>query len=75
MGIPKAPAVVRTIYGELDSKFGTYASVMGAGDIAVGDRVFLSPLPQSAMQGAWDAIGHSMKRCVFKTYLSLGRGR
>jgi uncharacterized protein len=75
MGIAKAPAVVRTIYGDLDSKFGIYASVRGGGDIAIGDRVFLSPLPRSAMKSAWDTIGDSLKRCVFKTYLGLGRGR
>lgn len=74
-GIPKAPAVVRTIYGELDSKFGIYASIMGVGDIAVGDRVLLSPLPRSAIKRAWDDVGDSIKRYVFNTYLSLGRGR
>jgi hypothetical protein len=40
-GLPKAPAVLRTIVRDAGQNLGLYASVTGGGDVAVGDPVVL----------------------------------
>lgn len=73
--LPKAPAVVRTIYDELGTKFGVYASIAREGAIAVGDPVYLAPARPSRVDDAWTHIGHPLKRRVLHAYMGLGRSR
>jgi MOSC domain-containing protein YiiM len=68
--LPKAPEIVKTIYGELGSKFGVYARVVRPGKVRLGDRVVLATRPASPLTVLED-LGTSMKRAVLEAFLSL----
>lgn len=70
--VPKSPAIVRTIYDELGTKFGSYASVARDGAIAVGDPVYLAA-PRPRRVDAWARIVHPLKRRVLHAYVGFGR--
>lgn len=69
--LPKAPDIVRTIYGSLDSKFGIYAQVLRPGTVRLGDRVVLSRAEVSPWSSAVARLGTSVKRGLLDAYLSL----
>jgi uncharacterized protein YcbX len=75
VGFGKSPAVVKTVYRELDSKFGAYATVVSAGTVEVGATVAFEPAPRrGVMRRGAARFGHSIKRFALRTFLAIGRG-
>jgi hypothetical protein len=70
-GLAKAPAIVRTVYQKLDTKFGVYARVVRPGRVALGDRVLLIRTPKSALQQQVHRMVHALKWLVLRQYLRL----
>jgi uncharacterized protein YcbX len=71
--IAKAPAVVKTIYDQLGSVFGVYATVQRVGRVLVGDPVLLVPASPSRARAAFARMSVGIKRRLLTLFLGLGR--
>jgi uncharacterized protein YcbX len=71
VGLEKAPAIVRTIYRELNTKLGVYAVVTRPGRIAEGDRVQLLRTRQSFVRKGLRRAMHALKWAILRLYLRL----
>jgi uncharacterized protein len=70
-GLPKAPAIVRTVYHQLGTKLGVYAVVTRPGRISEGDRVRLLRTPEGAVVKAMRRATHPLKWALLRLYLRL----
>lgn len=68
--LPKAPAIVKTIYGALDTKFGVYARVLRPGLVRVGDRVLSAEVSDTPALRQLREVGRALKRAILDAYLT-----
>jgi len=69
--VPKAPAVVRTIYERLGTTFGISATVAREGTVRVGDEITLSASDDRAGESLPGRLVRTLKRRMTDAYLSL----